>query len=119
MAKKNFFKAKGNPQQQNGGNPQKRPNQTQGMHLNRNNSKIKCFYCGKIGHMAECKKKKCHEQQQRQKRHASHLTNNNHGKNFRLFMTELDENVDANIWYVDLGASTHMMGNKQWFKDFI
>jgi len=64
MAKKNIFKGKGNLQQQNGGNPQKRPNQTQGMHSNRNNSNIKCFYCGKIGHMdKEYRKKKYHEQQ--------------------------------------------------------
>eukprot|EP00253_Pinus_taeda_P007519 PITA_07519 len=39
-------------------------------------------------------------------------------KKFRLFMVYFDENVDADIWYVDSGASTHMMGNRQWFKDF-
>ena len=36
MAKKKFFKAKGNPSQQNGGNPQKTPNQAQGMYPNKN-----------------------------------------------------------------------------------
>ena len=46
MAKKKFFKEKGNPSQQNRGNPQKRPNQAQGMYLNRNDSVVKCFYCG-------------------------------------------------------------------------
>lgn len=33
-------------------------------------------------------------------------------------MANFDENVDADSWYVDSGASTDMMGNKQWFKDF-
>jgi len=33
-------------------------------------------------------------------------------------MADFDENVDADIWYVDLGASTNMTGNKNWFKDF-
>ena len=66
MAKKNFYKGKGNPQQQNGGSSQKRPNPTQGMNPNRNKSVIKCFYCGKLGHIArECEKKKYHEEQQR------------------------------------------------------
>lgn len=41
MAKKNFFKGKGNPQQKNGGKSQKIPNQTQGMHPNRINFEIK------------------------------------------------------------------------------
>ena len=54
----------------------------------------------------------------RQKRHAGHLANDNHERNFKLFMAHRDENVDADIWYVDLGASAHMTGNKQWFEDF-
>jgi len=33
-------------------------------------------------------------------------------------MADHDENVDVDIWYVDLGASTHMTGKKNWFKDF-
>eukprot|EP00253_Pinus_taeda_P002214 PITA_02214 len=119
MAKKNFFKRKGNLQQKNEGSSQKRLNPTQGMNLNRNNSVIKCFYCGKLGHIAkECRKKIYHEQQQRHKRHAGHLANDNHEHNFILFMVDFDENVDANIWYVDSGASTHMPGNKQWFEYF-
>eukprot|EP00253_Pinus_taeda_P025231 PITA_25231 len=118
MAKKNF-KGKGNPQQQNRENSQKRTNQTQGMHPNRNKSEINFFYCGKLDHIAkECRKKIYHEQHQKQKRHAGHLANENHVQNFILFMAEFDENVDADIWYVDSIASTHMMGNKQWFEYF-
>ena len=33
-------------------------------------------------------------------------------------MENFYENVKADIWYVDSRASTHMMGNKQWFEDF-
>ena len=77
------------------------------------------FLLQKIGHIArECRKKKYHEEQQKKKRHAGHLANENHVQNFRLFMADRDENVDADIWYVDLGASTHMTGNKLWFEYF-
>ena len=89
------------------------------MHLNRNYSETKCFYCGKLGHIArECRKKKYHEEEEKQKRHACHLANDNHVHNFKLFMVDRDENVDVDIWYVDSGASTHMTGNRHWFKDF-
>lgn len=43
MAKKNFYKGKGNPQQQNGGSSQKIPNPAQGMNPKRNNYVIKCY----------------------------------------------------------------------------
>ena len=66
----------------------------------------------------ECMKKKFHEEQQRHKRHAGHFADDDHVQNFRLFMVEFDENVEANIWYVDLGASTHMTGNRKWFEYF-
>ena len=33
-------------------------------------------------------------------------------------MAYRDENVDADIWYVDSGASTHMTRNKHWLEDF-
>ena len=69
------------------------------MDPNRNDSEIKCFYCGKLGHIAkECRKKKYHEQQQKQKRHVGHLVNDNHEQNLRLFMVDFGENVDADIW---------------------
>ena len=34
-------------------------------------------------------------------------------------MADCDENFDAYIWYVDSGASTHMIENKKWFEDNI
>ena len=33
-------------------------------------------------------------------------------------MVDRDENVDADIWYVDSRASTHMTGDKHWLEDF-
>eukprot|EP00253_Pinus_taeda_P015366 PITA_15366 len=53
-----------------------------------------------------------------QKRHASHLANGDQVQNFRLFVADCDENIDADIWYVDSGTSTHMTGNKHWLEDF-
>lgn len=90
MAKKNFYKGKGSPQQQNGASSQKRPNLTQGMHLNKNYFEPKCFYCGKLDHIArDCRKKKYHEEQQKPKRHARHLANGDQVQNLRLFMADL------------------------------
>lgn len=64
VVRKNFYKGKGGPQQQNGASSHKRPNLTQGMHPNKNYFETKCFYCGKLGHIAkECRKKKYHEEQ--------------------------------------------------------
>jgi len=68
------------------------------MHLNKNNYETKCFYCGKLGHIArECRKKKYHEEQKEPKRHAGHLVNGDQVQNLRLFMVDRDENVDADI----------------------
>jgi len=89
------------------------------MHLNKNYYENKCFYCGKLGHIArKSRKEKYHEEQQKPKRHAGHLTNGDNVPNLRLFMVDHDENVDVDIWYVDLGASTHMTGKKHWLEDF-
>lgn len=89
------------------------------MHPNKSYSETKCFYCGKLGHIAKkCRKNKYHEEQQKPKRHAGHLVNGDQVQNCRLFMVDHDENVDTDIWYGDLGASTHMTGNKHWLEDF-
>ena len=66
----------------------------------------------------ECRKKKFHEEQQKHKRHAGHFANDDHVQNFRFFKADFDENVEVDIWYVHLGASTHMTRNIRWFEEF-
>ena len=66
----------------------------------------------------ECRKKKFHEDQQKKKRHSGHFSNDDYVEDFRLFMSDLGEKVDVDTWYVDSGASTHMMGNIQCIKEF-
>jgi len=113
VARNNSHKGKGGPQQQNGASSHKRPNLTQVMHPNKNYYETKFFYWGKLGHIArECRENKYHEEQQKPKIHTGHLANGDQVQNLRLFMAYCDENVDVDIWCVDSGASTHMIGNK-------
>eukprot|EP00253_Pinus_taeda_P017652 PITA_17652 len=44
--------------------------------------------------------------------------NSDQVQNLSFFMADREENVDADIWYVDSGVSTHMTGNKHWMEDF-
>lgn len=100
----------------------------QGMTSYRNDSAPECFYYGKIGHIAKfCRKKKANQERYNQKRHAGHLadadadTDPDQNPYVRLFMAEGDtaiEEDESDIWIVDSGASSHMSGKKQWFRNF-
>eukprot|EP00253_Pinus_taeda_P010637 PITA_10637 len=94
----------------------------QGMTLHKHDSAPKCFYCGKIDHIAKFfHKKKADGERYKKRRHAGHLANVDQNQDVRLFMaetalaTEVDE---SDIWFVDSGASSHMTGKKQWFRNF-
>lgn len=100
----------------------------QGMTSYRNDSAPECFYCGKIGHIAKfCRKKKSNQERYNQKRHVGHLadadadTDPDKNLDVKLFMADGDtaiEEDESDIWIMDSGASSHMSGKKQWFRNF-
>lgn len=98
----------------------------QGMTSHKHDYAPKCFYCGKIGHIAKFfHKKKADGERYKQRRHVGHLANAYASQNqdVKLFMAEVEtalatEEDESNIWFVDFGASSHMTGKKQWFRNF-
>jgi len=77
---------------------------------------IKCFYCGKTGHIArEYYKKKNDENKHRQKSHTWHFVSEDMNHDLKLFVSDATlsaETDEAGIWFVDSGSSTHMTCNK-------
>ena len=64
-------------------------------------------------------KKKFDEGQQRHKKHAGHLANADHNLNIKLFLSDSalsTKEDEAEIWFVDSGASSHMTCKRKWFK---
>jgi len=98
----------------------------QGMTSHKHDSAPKCFYCGKIGHIAKFfHKKKADGERHKQRRCAGHLANADADQNqdVRLFMAEAEtalaiEEDESDIWFIDFGASSHMTGKKKWFRNF-
>lgn len=91
------------------------------MTSHKHDSAPKCFYCGKIGHIAKFfHKKKVDGERHKPRRHAGYLANADQNQDVRLFMskTTLATKEDVEIWFVDSGASSHMTGKKQWFRNF-
>lgn len=122
MATKKPFRGKANVAHKSRGTPQRKPSPSQGMSSNKSDSRPKCFYCGRVGHIAKhCRKKKFDEGQQRHKKHAGHFADEEHNLNLRLFVSDSTfsaEDDEAETWFVDSGASTHMIGKKHWFENF-
>ena len=91
------------------------------MSLTINDSGIKCCYCGKFGHSARNFHKKLDENRHRHKKHVGNFVDENQNQDLRLFMSDSvlsAENDEAETWFLDFGASTHMTGNKHWFENF-
>ena len=94
----------------------------QGTSFNRNDSVTKCFYYGRIGHIARyCMKKKFDEGWKRHRKHASHFVDEEQSHNIRMFISDfalLAKEDEADTWFVDSSAYIHMTGNNHLFEDF-
>lgn len=82
----------------------------------RNDSGIKCFYYGRIGHIArDCYKKNIDKAKHRHKRHTGYFVGEDQNDDLKLFVSDValsDENDEVETWLVDSEASTHMTCNK-------
>lgn len=77
-----------------------------------------CYHCGQSGHYPyQCHQRR--EEIQRGKRPAKNYSKEQleEEEEETAFIAALSANLqDADIWYIDLGASQHMMSRKDWFK---
>jgi hypothetical protein len=82
----------------------------------------KCFYCGKFGHNARfCRRRKFNES--KYNKHSVNFVDKGSAigddfKNLKLFVSNVTlraEVDDVNIWFIDSGASIHILCNKNWF----
>ena len=84
-------------------------------------SGVKCHYYGKFGHMARDCYKKQNDLQGGRVQHGHYASSSNEGHADHLFamnhvmgtMTSRKEMDDT--WYMDSGASNHMMCHGEWF----
>lgn len=91
----------------------------------RNDSRMKCFYCVKIGHLA--KDFYMNISDERRTKHKSHSRNfaeeplNFDHNNIKLFVSNVmfsAKTDDLNAWFLDSRASIHMTFNKRWYENF-
>ena len=88
-----------------------------------NHSEKKCYYCGKKGHIqSECYKKQTDDAKRKQgnAKHRGYFVEEEDKDfihEFRLFTVgcALSASNEDDIWYVDSGASSHMIGKKEFF----
>eukprot|EP00253_Pinus_taeda_P027305 PITA_27305 len=83
----------------------------------------RCFYCGKPGHqIKECYKRQADERKGKQRKHQGCFSGeeDDHNHDLRLFTVDCalsaSKGDEDNIWYVDSGASSHMIGKKDCFE---
>lgn len=75
-----------------------------------------CYKCGKFGHFKrDCRSKVRGNKNEKEQQHSTK------GKQEALY-SELvltsSGKLDADVWYLDSDASSHMTGRRDWFKDY-
>jgi hypothetical protein len=77
-------------------------------------SKVKRFHCHKMGHFAS----QCPERKKKKPQMATSTTVDEFAKSFEedfCFIACISSTTVSNMWFVDSGASCHMIGCKEWF----
>ncbi len=86
------------------------------------NSGSNCYYCGKLGHMAKNCYQKEHDARNGKLQQGNYASTINQGDEQLFVMQHMANSMirgvsDNNVWYVDFGASNHMISHGEWFKD--
>ena len=91
------------------------------------NKEVVCHYYGKSGHIAKyCFNTISNYSNNRYRKHNGNYVRKdtpyvNGFKNLRLFLSEHALSIDTddeNAWFIDLGASTHMSYNRDWYDEY-
>jgi hypothetical protein len=77
-------------------------------------SKVKCFQCHKMGHFAS----QCPERKKKKPQMGTLATVDEFTKSFEedfCFIACMSSTTVLDMWFVNNGASCHMIGRKEWF----
>jgi len=86
------------------------------------NNDSNCYYYEKLGHMAKNYHQREHDAQNGKLQQRNYASTSNQGDGQLFVMQHMANSMvgsvsNNNVWYVDSGASNHMINHGEWFKN--